>query len=846
MDHIFLILNKSISIEKRGCVVNIFVASWFFPPATSSEGIVTYKLLRNSRYQYDVFSSTSRQWGYKATMEFGDEKNIHCYTIATDDIDEWVKAGVEQFERLYPKQKYTCIMTRSMPPESILVGMQIKKKYPQVKWIASLGDPIANNPYEIKAYINDCQTLTEAEKTGLKAALWSTDEELLRLWEKRPEEGIRLMCKLKRWENLAVQQADMIIAPTGRQLRYMSGPRGWQPKYLVVPHSFDPGFYKKENNSVKDKLVFSFIGYSDTFLRSLEPFVRAVRYLKENQSPFLKRLDMRFIGNNPRAIQDMVLNYYLDDVIHFQEGVDYYQSLALMQGSDWLLHVDAFFPELTPGGSIFFAGKLADYMGAGKPIFALTGAGSPADEIVKKAGGVSVVPWETAGIANRLEEILSSAEEKPEINERYVTQYSADHAAALFDKKVEELCGLSCWEPRVRKWPQCRRSNPEKLMTICVPSYNVGRYLERCLRTLINHEYAADIEVLVVDDGSKDYTAQIAKAFEDRYPGIVRLIQKENGGHGSTINRAIKEGIGRYFMVVDGDDWVDSEQFEKLLAKIKIRQIDTDIISSNYHEINMETGICTLCEQQVQVEYFEAVPFEKLDLENIYFTLASTLIKLSVLRQVNQSLQEHTFYVDVEYILFPVPYLKDVTFVKYCIYKYCRGNTEQSVYIPTMVKRYDHHERVMKSVLKYKQEHPTSKAQRIYYNAILKRHLYTHYALFMVYDEDKKHGYEIGKRFDAFLRETDPELARWVAKSVPMVRIARRYGFDYDRVKRSLSVKLLHLKDRMKNKFKSSMKIRRLVYNHFTVRIGKMQFFTEGRGKAIKAKLRKFCGFKTV
>lgn len=638
----------------------------------------------------------------------------------------------------------------------------------------------------------------------------------------------------------------MIIAPTGRQLRYMSGPRGWQPKYLVVPHSFDPGFYKKENNSVKDKLVFSFIGYSDTFLRSLEPFVRAVRYLKENQSPFLKRLDMRFIGNNPRAIQDMVLNYYLDDVIHFQEGVDYYQSLALMQGSDWLLHVDAFFPELTPGGSIFFAGKLADYMGAGKPIFALTGAGSPADEIVKKAGGVSVVPWETAGIANRLEEILSSAEEKPEINERYVTQYSADHAAALFDKKVEELCGLSCWEPRVRKWPQCRRSNPEKLMTICVPSYNVGRYLERCLRTLINHEYAADIEVLVVDDGSKDYTAQIAKAFEDRYPGIVRLIQKENGGHGSTINRAIKEGIGRYFMVVDGDDWVDSEQFEKLLAKIKIRQIDTDIISSNYHEINMETGICTLCEQQVQVEYFEAVPFEKLDLENIYFTLASTLIKLSVLRQVNQSLQEHTFYVDVEYILFPVPYLKDVTFVKYCIYKYCRGNTEQSVYIPTMVKRYDHHERVMKSVLKYKQEHPTSKAQRIYYNAILKRHLYTHYALFMVYDEDKKHGYEIGKRFDAFLRETDPELARWVAKSVPMVRIARRYGFDYDRVKRSLSVKLLHLKDRMKNKFKSSMKIRRLVYNHFTVRIGKMQFFTEGRGKAIKAKLRKFCGFKTV
>ena len=380
-------------------------------------------------------------------------------------------------------------------------------------------------------------------------------------------------------------------------------------------------------------------------------------------------------------------------------------------------------------------------------------------------------------------------------------------------------------------------------MTICVPSYNVERYLERCLRTLINHEYAADIEVLVIDDESKDRTTQIAEVFEDRYPGIVRLIKQKNGGHGSTINHAIKEGTGRYFMVVDGDDWIDSEQFAKLLAKIKSRQIDSDIISSNYHEINIETGICSPCEQQSQVEYFKAIPFEKLDLENVYFTLASTLIKLSILRQINQPLQEHTFYVDVEYILFPVPYLKDVTFVEYCIYKYCRGNAEQSVYIPTMVKRYDHHERVMKSVLKYKQEHPMSKAQRIYYDAILKRHLYTHYALFMVYDEDKKHGYEIGKRFDTFLRETDSKLARWVAKNIPMVRTARRYGFDYDRVKRSLGVKLLPLKERMKNRLKSSMKIRRLVYNRFTVRIGKMRFFTEGRGKGIKAKLRRFCGF---
>ena len=92
--------------------MNIFVASWFFPPATSSEGIVTYKLLRNSRHHYDVFSSTSKQWGYKAAMRMRGEKNIDTYTVETDDISEWVDFCVAQFEKRYAQQKYDCVMTR--------------------------------------------------------------------------------------------------------------------------------------------------------------------------------------------------------------------------------------------------------------------------------------------------------------------------------------------------------------------------------------------------------------------------------------------------------------------------------------------------------------------------------------------------------------------------------------------------------------------------------------------------------------------------------------------------------------------------------------------------------------
>ena len=169
--------------------MRIFVASWFFPPATSSEGLVTYKLLRNSNLEYDVFSSTSRQWGYKAKTGFNKEENIHSYTIETDSIEKWVDACIEKFEELNKLYAYECIMTRSTPPESILVGKAIKERYPKIKWIASFGDPVANNPYELKAYVTDSIKIDSFEKAEVLASLRQDNGKINRT-------GKRLFCVL--------------------------------------------------------------------------------------------------------------------------------------------------------------------------------------------------------------------------------------------------------------------------------------------------------------------------------------------------------------------------------------------------------------------------------------------------------------------------------------------------------------------------------------------------------------------------------------------------------------------------------------------------------------------------
>ena len=124
----------------------------------------------------------------------------------------------------------------------------------------------------------------------------------------------------------------------------------------------------------------------------------------------------------------------------------------------------------------------------------------------------------------------------------------------------------------------------QKVLTITIPSYNVEKYLKQTLDSFLSPEILEEVEVLIVDDGSKDRTAEIGKVYERQYPQTFRVISKENGGHGSTINRGIQEAKGTYFKVVDGDDWVDTEDFVKLVKALK--NCTAQYVVTNYYEVN--------------------------------------------------------------------------------------------------------------------------------------------------------------------------------------------------------------------------------------------------------------------
>ena len=119
----------------------------------------------------------------------------------------------------------------------------------------------------------------------------------------------------------------------------------------------------------------------------------------------------------------------------------------------------------------------------------------------------------------------------------------------------------------------------QKVLSVSVAAYNVEKFIEQCLDSCMEFKAAvdsgvvitakrggrvehveADKIVIVTDDGSKDRTSEIVSAYEKKYPGTFRLISQKNAGPGSTVNSGIKHATGKYFRMVDGDDWVNTAQ----------------------------------------------------------------------------------------------------------------------------------------------------------------------------------------------------------------------------------------------------------------------------------------------
>lgn len=237
-----------------------------------------------------------------------------------------------------------------------------------------------------------------------------------------------------------------------------------------------------------------------------------------------------------------------------------------------------------------------------------------------------------------------------------------------------------------------------KLLSFAVPCYNSEAYMEKCIESLLPG--GKDVEILIVDDGSSDRTAEIADAYAAQYPDIVQAIHQPNGGHGAAVNTGLKHASGVYFKVVDSDDWLDRDSYLRVLKRLRtLIKLNTlpDMFLANY--VYEKEG-----SKHKAVMRQKGFPKEKMfswdDVGHLfkghYILMHSVIYRTQMLHDCGLQLPEHTFYVDNIYVYKPLPYVKNMYYMDVDLYRYYIGREDQSVNEQTMIRRIDQQIRVNK------------------------------------------------------------------------------------------------------------------------------------------------------
>lgn len=243
-----------------------------------------------------------------------------------------------------------------------------------------------------------------------------------------------------------------------------------------------------------------------------------------------------------------------------------------------------------------------------------------------------------------------------------------------------------------------------KLLTVAVPAYNSESYLSHCLETL--ESGGERLEVIIVNDGSTDQTAAIAQRFVDRSPHIFKLVNKENGGHGSGVNKGLELATGEFYRVVDSDDWVDEEALTSVLNFIEAVQgtsNEPDMLITNYvyeyayNGTRRRITFKNVFGQEGILSAWSDLGFFRVDQ---VFVMHSLTYRTSILRECGLKLPEHCFYVDNLYDYIPLPWVEAITWLDVDLYHYFVGRDDQSVHTPNMIKRIDQQLKVTSIMMK--------------------------------------------------------------------------------------------------------------------------------------------------
>lgn len=217
-------------------------------------------------------------------------------------------------------------------------------------------------------------------------------------------------------------------------------------------------------------------------------------------------------------------------------------------------------------------------------------------------------------------------------------------------------------------------NNHEPLVSIIVPVYNVEKYLNRCVDSLVNQTYK-NIEILLIDDNSKDSSLRLCEEYEEK-DARVKVFHKENEGLGLTRNYGLNRASGEFVMFVDSDDYMVSDAVQVLLSRQMEYGVDVVIGGHYYRDRPQESYLKEKIYDEKEIYdilLVHAMGNSPKKIDALSYTAWGKLYKKSVI--VNQRVKFHSereyIWEDLVFTIDLFPKCKSIYIVNYPIYYYC-------------------------------------------------------------------------------------------------------------------------------------------------------------------------------
>ena len=332
----------------------------------------------------------------------------------------------------------------------------------------------------------------------------------------------------------------------------------------------------------------------------------------------------------------------------------------------------------------------------------------------------------------------------------------------------------------------------EKLLSIVIPVYKVEKFIDKCIGSLIvpDEKQLPLLDIVVINDGTPDNSAVLAREWEKKYPDIIRVIDKENGNYGSCVNRGLKEATGKYIKVLDADDWFDTAEFAKYLTALM--QMDVDLVLTDYSIVDagsMNASLAYKPNLQEGIVY----TFRDCNVDEVgIYTMHAVTYRTQMLRDIGYTQTEGISYTDSEWVHLPLYAVNTMAYVNLTIYQYLVGREGQTMDPKVMMRTINHHAIIAHSLIENEEKHPSDGFVHVTIQHQIEYLLIKVYRTRLALQEESSFNQKEMATFDVYIKEHRPDMYKRMGRlplknwlPIPYVLYWRIFGhrFPVDRIR---------------------------------------------------------------